>query len=154
MGCYIVTRSKSIPQSVIWKKIFLLQSTDLVNCVIIIMIFILLLCAESPVPFVVNDTTSELVVTAPVDREEKEVYHLMIVCLVRTEETLDTLTNSLHITIYDEDDSPPYVNGTDTEDVLIEFSRSKVSTTPKPLCVVLNFALCSHFWVAEYIKYK
>ncbi|TSK22694.1 Proto-oncogene tyrosine-protein kinase receptor Ret [Bagarius yarrelli] len=81
--------------------------------------------SESPVPFAINDTTSELVVTAPIDREEKEVYHLMLWCSIRTEETLHTLLTPLPIIIYDEDDSPPYVNGTDTEDVLIEFSRSK-----------------------------
>lgn len=80
-------------------------------------------------PFAVNDSTSELVVTSPVDREEKEFYRLMIVCLVRTEYTLHSVITSLRINIYDEDDSPPYVNGTDSEDVLIEFNRSKVSTT-------------------------
>lgn len=92
------------------------------------MIFISLLCAEFPVPFAVNDTTSELVVTAPVDREEKEVYHLLLKCLIQTDTTLDVFNETLHINIYDEDDNPPYVNGTDNEDVLIEFSRSKVST--------------------------
>lgn len=102
------------------------------------MIFILLLCAESPVPFAVNDSTSELVVIAPVDREEKEVYHLMIECLVRTEQSLNTLFTSLHINVYDEDDNPPYVNGMDTEDVLIEFSRSKVSNNASSLSVIHN----------------
>ncbi|MCJ8730504.1 hypothetical protein PDJAM_G00185210 [Pangasius djambal] len=80
---------------------------------------------ESPVPFIVDDSTSELVVTAPVDREEKEVYRLILTCLVQTEKELFTNFIPLHINIYDEDDSPPYVNGTDTEEVLIEFSRSK-----------------------------
>lgn len=86
-----------------------------------------ILFAETPGPFVVNDTTSELVVTAPLDREEKEVYLLLIKCLVWREKTMHTVLTTLHINIYDEDDNPPYVNGTDTEDVLIEFSRSKVS---------------------------
>ncbi|KAM9476625.1 proto-oncogene tyrosine-protein kinase receptor Ret isoform 2-T3 [Clarias gariepinus] len=80
---------------------------------------------ETPGPFVVNDTTSELVVTAPLDREEKEVYLLLIKCLVWREKTMHTVLTTLHINIHDEDDNPPYVNGTDTEDVLIEFSRSK-----------------------------
>lgn len=79
-------------------------------------------------PFAINGSTSELVVMAPLDREEKEVYRLLVECLVRTEETVQTAITPLHINIYDEDDSPPYVNGTDTEDVLIEFNRSKVST--------------------------
>lgn len=95
------------------------------------MIFLLLSSADSPVPFAVNGTTSELIVTAPVDREEKEFYRLMIVCWVQTENNLHSVFTPLFINIYDEDDSPPYVNGTDTEDVLIEFNRSKVSTTVK-----------------------
>ncbi|XP_052007438.1 proto-oncogene tyrosine-protein kinase receptor Ret isoform X2 [Xyrauchen texanus] len=81
--------------------------------------------ADSPVPFAVDGSTSELVVTAPVDREEKEVYSLVIVCTVCTEETVHTLVTPLHVNIYDEDDNPPYVNGTDNEDVIIEFNRSE-----------------------------
>lgn len=60
------------------------------------------------------------------DREEKEVYHLDIVCKVQTEEELWKYFTSLHLNIYDEDDNPPYVNGTDSEDVIIEFNRSEV----------------------------
>lgn len=89
-------------------------------------------------PFVLNGTTSELVVTAPVDREEKEFYRLVLMCLIKTEDTMHTLVTPMHINIFDEDDSPPYVNGTDTEDVLIEFSRSKVSITQKPLNLIYN----------------
>ncbi|KAI5107968.1 proto-oncogene tyrosine-protein kinase receptor Ret precursor, partial [Silurus meridionalis] len=80
---------------------------------------------EIPVPFAVNVSTSELIVTAPVDREVKEVYNLSIVCSVQTEKISHTAVTTLNIIIYDEDDSPPYVNGTDTEDVLIAFSRSE-----------------------------
>ncbi|XP_065152790.1 proto-oncogene tyrosine-protein kinase receptor Ret isoform X2 [Paramisgurnus dabryanus] len=81
--------------------------------------------ADSPVPFAVDGSTSELVVTAPVDREEKEVYRFLIVCTIQTEETVHTLDIPLHVNIYDEDDNPPYLNGTDTEDVVIEFNRSE-----------------------------
>ncbi|XP_035387726.1 proto-oncogene tyrosine-protein kinase receptor Ret isoform X2 [Electrophorus electricus] len=81
--------------------------------------------SDTPVPFALNDSTSELVVVAPVDREEKEAYPVIIVCMVQVEKTLHTLFTPLHITVYDEDDNPPYVNGTDTVDVLIEFSRSE-----------------------------
>ncbi|TRZ04006.1 hypothetical protein DNTS_001160 [Danionella cerebrum] len=81
--------------------------------------------ADTPVPFAVDDSTSELVVTAPVDREEKEVYHLDLECLVRTEKALEEVFRSLHVNIYDEDDNPPYLNGTDTEDIFIEFDRSE-----------------------------
>uniref|UniRef100_A0A8C2JT84 Proto-oncogene tyrosine-protein kinase receptor Ret n=1 Tax=Cyprinus carpio TaxID=7962 RepID=A0A8C2JT84_CYPCA len=79
----------------------------------------------SPAPFAVDSSTSELVVTAPVDREESEVYHLDLVCMIRTEEKLEKFFSSLHVNIYDEDDNPPYMNGTDTEDIKIEFNRSE-----------------------------
>ncbi|XP_030628301.1 proto-oncogene tyrosine-protein kinase receptor Ret [Chanos chanos] len=81
--------------------------------------------AESPVPFVVNDTTSELMVKASVDREEKEVYRLEIVCRVQTEDKFHELFVPLHVNIYDEDDNPPYVNGTDTQEVVVEFIRNE-----------------------------
>lgn len=89
-------------------------------------LLLLVLNSESPVPFAVDSSTSELVVTAPVDREEKEVYHLDIVCMIQTEEELYKYFTSLHVNIYDEDDNPPYVNGTDSEDIIIEFNRSEV----------------------------
>jgi len=54
------------------------------------------------------------------------MYHLDIVCMVQTEEKLWKYFTSLHLNIYDEDDNPPYVNGTDSEDVIIEFNRSEV----------------------------
>ncbi|RXN37126.1 proto-oncogene tyrosine- kinase receptor Ret-like protein [Labeo rohita] len=81
--------------------------------------------AVSPAPFAVDGSTSELVVTAPVDREESEAYHLDLVCMIRTEDKLEKFFSSLHVNIYDEDDNPPYVNGTDTEDIKIEFNRSE-----------------------------
>uniref|UniRef100_A0A9J7XLC6 Proto-oncogene tyrosine-protein kinase receptor Ret n=1 Tax=Cyprinus carpio carpio TaxID=630221 RepID=A0A9J7XLC6_CYPCA len=85
----------------------------------------LVLNSVSPAPFAVDSSTSELVVTAPVDREESEVYHLDLVCMIRTEEKLEKFFSSLHVNIYDEDDNPPYMNGTDTEDIKIEFNRSE-----------------------------
>uniref|UniRef100_A0A671PIG2 Proto-oncogene tyrosine-protein kinase receptor Ret n=1 Tax=Sinocyclocheilus anshuiensis TaxID=1608454 RepID=A0A671PIG2_9TELE len=85
----------------------------------------LVLNSVSPAPFAVDGSTSELVVTAPVDREEMESYHLDLVCIIRTEEKLEKFFSSLHVDIYDEDDNPPYVNGTDTEDIKIEFNRSE-----------------------------
>lgn len=88
---------------------------------------VLVLNSVSPAPFAVDGSTSELVVTAPVDREESEAYHLDLVCMIRTEDKLEKFFSSLHVNIYDEDDNPPYVNGTDTEDIKIEFNRSEVS---------------------------
>lgn len=93
-------------------------------------------------PFEVNDTTSELLVTRPVDREEREMYRMQIVCKVETGETINKLFLPMHVNIYDENDNPPYVNGTDTEDVVVEFNRMKVST---PFCLFLNtFSILSN----------
>uniref|UniRef100_A0A8C9TE36 Proto-oncogene tyrosine-protein kinase receptor Ret n=1 Tax=Scleropages formosus TaxID=113540 RepID=A0A8C9TE36_SCLFO len=60
------------------------------------------------------------------DREEKEVYSFDLVCTVTTESKLHRYFVPLVVNIYDEDDSPPYVNGTDTEEIVIEFNRMKV----------------------------
>ncbi|KAI1894719.1 hypothetical protein AGOR_G00118640 [Albula goreensis] len=81
--------------------------------------------ADISVPFVVNENTSELVVTHMMDREEREVYNLEIVCTVRTEAKLHKLFVALLVNIYDEDDNAPYINGSDTEEVVVEFSRKK-----------------------------
>uniref|UniRef100_A0A8C9TXF6 Proto-oncogene tyrosine-protein kinase receptor Ret n=1 Tax=Scleropages formosus TaxID=113540 RepID=A0A8C9TXF6_SCLFO len=78
-----------------------------------------------PAPFMVNGNTSELVVTSRLDREEKEVYSFDLVCTVTTESKLHRYFVPLVVNIYDEDDSPPYVNGTDTEEIVIEFNRMK-----------------------------
>lgn len=85
-----------------------------------------LLAADVPAPFAVNENSTELVVTAPLDREEREVYRLELVCTVQTDETIHKLFVPLFINIYDEDDNVPFVNGTDTEEVVIEFDRIEV----------------------------
>ncbi|XP_061602024.1 proto-oncogene tyrosine-protein kinase receptor Ret isoform X1 [Cololabis saira] len=81
--------------------------------------------SETPAPFAVNENTTELVVTAPLDREESEVYRLLMVCWVRTETLITTLKTSLDVYVDDEDDNAPYVNGTDTADVVISFNRAR-----------------------------
>uniref|UniRef100_A0A4W4GE93 Cadherin domain-containing protein n=1 Tax=Electrophorus electricus TaxID=8005 RepID=A0A4W4GE93_ELEEL len=95
---------------------------------------------------------SELVVVAPVDREEKEAYPVIIVCMVQVEKTLHTLFTPLHITVYDEDDNPPYVNGTDTVDVLIEFSRSEVGDPTATLLLLFVFVgtlMTNDSWIKD-----
>uniref|UniRef100_A0A8C8MH71 receptor protein-tyrosine kinase n=1 Tax=Oncorhynchus tshawytscha TaxID=74940 RepID=A0A8C8MH71_ONCTS len=67
-----------------------------------------------------------LVVTAPLDREESETYSPMLICTVQTDTMVDTFFVTLHINVYDEDDNAPYVSGTDTEDVVLEFDRKQV----------------------------
>ncbi|KAG7462781.1 hypothetical protein MATL_G00188420 [Megalops atlanticus] len=79
------------------------------------------------VPFAINENTSELVVTRPVDREEREMYSLDILCTVRTEAQLHKIFGVLLVNIYDEDDNPPYINGSNTEEVVLEFNRKKGS---------------------------
>ncbi|XP_053730192.1 proto-oncogene tyrosine-protein kinase receptor Ret [Synchiropus splendidus] len=80
---------------------------------------------ESPAPFAVDDNTTELVVTAPLDREESERYRLLLVCTVRSETFVTKVETSLDVFVNDEDDNAPYVNGTDTADVVISFNRTK-----------------------------
>ncbi|XP_010899824.2 proto-oncogene tyrosine-protein kinase receptor Ret isoform X4 [Esox lucius] len=84
--------------------------------------------SDVPAPFAVNDSTTELVVTAPLDREEREMYSLMLECRVQTATIINKLYFTLHINVYDEDDNAPYVNGTDTDDVVLEFDRVQGSS--------------------------
>ncbi|KAF1375990.1 hypothetical protein PFLUV_G00225920 [Perca fluviatilis] len=81
--------------------------------------------SDTPAPFAVNGNTTELVVTAPLDREESECYRLLLVCTVRTETLITKVETSLDVYVNDEDDNAPYVNGTDTADIIISFNRTK-----------------------------
>lgn len=76
--------------------------------------------------------------TAPLDREESECYRLLLVCTVQTETLITKVETPLHIFVNDEDDNAPYVNGTDTADIVISFNRTKVSNTDL-FRVVTNF---------------
>ncbi|XP_056147309.1 proto-oncogene tyrosine-protein kinase receptor Ret [Lampris incognitus] len=80
--------------------------------------------SDTPAPFAVNENTTELVVTAPLDREERELYRLMLVCTVLTEKTESKLETPLFVFVNDEDDNSPYVNGTDMAEITIDFNRS------------------------------
>ncbi|CAG6017827.1 unnamed protein product [Menidia menidia] len=84
--------------------------------------------SDTPGPFAVNENTTELVVTAPLDREESECYRLLMVCTVRTDTRITKVETSLDVFVDDEDDNAPYVNGTDTADVVISFNRTKGGT--------------------------
>uniref|UniRef100_A0A3B4YUN9 Proto-oncogene tyrosine-protein kinase receptor Ret n=1 Tax=Stegastes partitus TaxID=144197 RepID=A0A3B4YUN9_9TELE len=84
--------------------------------------------SDSPAPFAVNENTTELVVTAPLDREESECYRLLLVCTVRTETLITKVETSLDVYVNDEDDNAPYVNGTDTADIIISYNRTKGGT--------------------------
>uniref|UniRef100_A0A673W9G8 Proto-oncogene tyrosine-protein kinase receptor Ret n=1 Tax=Salmo trutta TaxID=8032 RepID=A0A673W9G8_SALTR len=90
-------------------------------------LFVFLLALDVPAPFAINDNTTELIVTAPLDREERETYSPMLVCTVQTDTMIDKFFVTLHINVYDEDDNAPYVNETDTEDVVLEFDRMEVT---------------------------
>ncbi|KAJ8250150.1 hypothetical protein COCON_G00220720 [Conger conger] len=81
--------------------------------------------AEGSVPFAVNESTSELLVTRLLDREEREVYTLELLCTVRTADRLHKVFGALLVNVYDEDDNAPYLNGSDTEALSLEFSRRR-----------------------------
>uniref|UniRef100_A0A1A8IE89 Proto-oncogene tyrosine-protein kinase receptor Ret n=1 Tax=Nothobranchius kuhntae TaxID=321403 RepID=A0A1A8IE89_NOTKU len=84
--------------------------------------------SEISAPFAVDGNTTELVVTAPLDREEVECYRLLIVCTVRRETVITKVKTSLDVFVDDEDDNAPYVNGTGSTDVIISFNRTKGAT--------------------------
>uniref|UniRef100_A0A8C6SDP3 receptor protein-tyrosine kinase n=1 Tax=Neogobius melanostomus TaxID=47308 RepID=A0A8C6SDP3_9GOBI len=82
-------------------------------------------------PFAVNDSTWELIVTAPLDREESERYRLLLVCSIRTDSVITKLETPLEVYVNDEDDNAPFINGTDTADITITYNRTKVRSTFK-----------------------
>ena len=82
--------------------------------------------ADVPVPFTVNGETSELEVTARLDRDEVELYRLVLVCSVLTDKTFTKFETSLEVSVFDEDDNAPFLNGTDSVEVAIEYNRDKV----------------------------
>uniref|UniRef100_A0A8C6SER6 Proto-oncogene tyrosine-protein kinase receptor Ret n=1 Tax=Neogobius melanostomus TaxID=47308 RepID=A0A8C6SER6_9GOBI len=81
--------------------------------------------SETPAPFAVNDSTWELIVTAPLDREESERYRLLLVCSIRTDSVITKLETPLEVYVNDEDDNAPFINGTDTADITITYNRTK-----------------------------
>uniref|UniRef100_A0A8C7UPR1 Proto-oncogene tyrosine-protein kinase receptor Ret n=1 Tax=Oncorhynchus mykiss TaxID=8022 RepID=A0A8C7UPR1_ONCMY len=104
------------------------QLRQLTRYVVLHPLFVFLLALDVPAPFAINDNTTELIVTAPLDREERETYSPVLVCTVQTDTMIDKFFVTLHINIYDEDDNAPYVNETDTEDVVLEFDRMEGSS--------------------------
>ncbi|XP_005735104.1 proto-oncogene tyrosine-protein kinase receptor Ret [Pundamilia nyererei] len=83
--------------------------------------------SDPPGPFAVNDN-KELVVNAQLDREESECYRLLLVCNVQSETTIIKVETTLNVFVNDEDDNAPYVNGTDSADVVISYNRTKGGT--------------------------
>ncbi|KAG7279833.1 LOW QUALITY PROTEIN: hypothetical protein CRUP_013743 [Coryphaenoides rupestris] len=75
----------------------------------------------------------ELLATAPLDRDEVEVYRLVLVCSVTTEKTVHNFATPLEISVFDEDDNAPFVNGTDSVDggLLATLSVYDRDITPK-----------------------
>uniref|UniRef100_A0A3B3WST2 Proto-oncogene tyrosine-protein kinase receptor Ret n=1 Tax=Poecilia mexicana TaxID=48701 RepID=A0A3B3WST2_9TELE len=94
-----------------------------------------------------------LVVTAPLDREESENYRLLLVCTVQTESVVTKVETPLDVFVDDEDDNAPYVNGTDTAEVVISFNRTKVGVTSW-LCRYVGTLLSSESWVKDTFDIK
>ncbi|MBN3295839.1 RET kinase, partial [Amia calva] len=89
--------------------------------------------ADASAPFVLNNITTEVAVTKALDREEKELYELLVKCTVQTDLRFTEVTRPLLVNVYDEDDSAPYLNGTDTEEVIVEFNRKEDAVLGKLL---------------------
>lgn len=99
-------------------------STCRLVCSIVLFNFVLF-SADPPGPFAVNDN-KELVVNAQLDREESECYRLLLVCNIQSETTIIKVETTLNVFVNDEDDNAPYVNGTDSADIVISYNRMKV----------------------------
>lgn len=116
------------------------------NMICLHLLFMFRLALDVPAPFAVTDNTTELVVTAPLDREERETYSPMLICTVQTDTMIDTFFVTLHINVYDEDDNAPYVSGTDTEDVVLEFDRKQVTLLYFTTKLHISLLLYMYHW--------
>ncbi|KAK6481890.1 proto-oncogene tyrosine-protein kinase receptor Ret isoform X1 [Huso huso] len=77
-------------------------------------------------PFELDQDTSELAVSVPLDREQREEYSLLVRCTVTTESMVTQVDQPLLISVHDEDDSAPCLrNGSDTTEAVVEFDRKE-----------------------------
>ncbi|XP_064419146.1 proto-oncogene tyrosine-protein kinase receptor Ret [Latimeria chalumnae] len=93
------------------------------------------LLKEDGIPFSYDSSTSEVLVTHSLDREEREKYGLILKCVVRMGLQETQVEQPLLVSVYDEDDSAPYLpNGMDTAEAIVMFRR-KVGTVIASLSV-------------------
>ncbi|XP_075205152.1 proto-oncogene tyrosine-protein kinase receptor Ret isoform X1 [Anomaloglossus baeobatrachus] len=84
------------------------------------------LILDHHLPFQYIPLTSEVVLSHPLDREEREDYDLVVKCIVRNSTREDEFEESFRIKVDDEDDSPPFLpDGTDTANVTVEYERKE-----------------------------
>ncbi|XP_062926605.1 proto-oncogene tyrosine-protein kinase receptor Ret isoform X1 [Mobula hypostoma] len=77
-------------------------------------------------PFRINEETSEISVVKPLDREQMEMYDIIVKCILRTPTQIVQVERSLHVTVLDEGDNAPYIlDGNDTAEAFIEFNRKE-----------------------------
>ncbi|MGH0127440.1 UNVERIFIED_CONTAM: hypothetical protein FKN15_054631 [Acipenser sinensis] len=77
-------------------------------------------------PFELDQDRSELAVSVPLDREQREEYSLLLRCTVTTESMITQVDQPLLISVHDEDDSAPCLqNGSDTTEAVVEFDRKE-----------------------------
>ncbi|XP_078499070.1 proto-oncogene tyrosine-protein kinase receptor Ret [Lissotriton helveticus] len=77
-------------------------------------------------PFSFNEESSEVRVSRILDREQREVYEMMVQCTVQEGSRETEVVQPFLVSVYDEDDSPPFLlNGTDTAEAVVEFKRKE-----------------------------
>ncbi|KAG8586290.1 hypothetical protein GDO81_005328 [Engystomops pustulosus] len=81
---------------------------------------------DQHLPFQYKPDTSEVFVSRPLDREEREDYDLVAKCIVKSSTKEVKFEQSFRIMVDDEDDSPPFLpEGIDTANALVEYERKE-----------------------------
>ncbi|XP_071985482.1 proto-oncogene tyrosine-protein kinase receptor Ret [Engystomops pustulosus] len=84
------------------------------------------LLLDQHLPFQYKPDTSEVFVSRPLDREEREDYDLVAKCIVKSSTKEVKFEQSFRIMVDDEDDSPPFLpEGIDTANALVEYERKE-----------------------------
>ncbi|XP_028917087.1 proto-oncogene tyrosine-protein kinase receptor Ret [Ornithorhynchus anatinus] len=84
------------------------------------------LIADAGVPFRCDKESMEVSTRRPLDREQREKYELMAKCTVRMEAREVDVVVPFPVTVYDEDDTAPYLpRGINTADAVVEYKRKE-----------------------------
>ncbi|XP_075697839.1 proto-oncogene tyrosine-protein kinase receptor Ret [Rhinoderma darwinii] len=84
------------------------------------------LILDQGLPFQYKPDTSEVLLSRPLDREERENYDLVAKCIVRNSTKEVEVEQSFRIKVDDEDDSPPFLpEGIDTANAVVEYERKE-----------------------------
>ncbi|XP_056387378.1 proto-oncogene tyrosine-protein kinase receptor Ret-like isoform X5 [Hyla sarda] len=84
------------------------------------------LLLDPRLPFQLKPNTSEIFLSHPLNREEREDYDLVAKCIIKDNTKEVEFERSFRIKVDDEDDNPPYImDGTNTAHVVVEYERKE-----------------------------